>query len=158
MGKKIKHVLDKLVDWTVIILLTCMIIITFGQVVCRYVLQSPPNWTDEVARYMSVWLTFLGAAIAFRLGAHLGVDYFVGLLPGNGRSIAGIFINIVLCIVLFFVITLGYQQAQFVKIQLSPALRLPMNIPYLAIPVGGALMLVEVLNNTWKEIRKLIKA
>lgn len=143
--KRIKIILDKTVDVTVITLMAGMIILAFMQVVGRYVFANPPSWTEEFARYLSIWVIFLASAIAFRTSAHLGVDFFVGLLPAVPKMVVRVIINLLLIVTLIMIFRVGVTMVNFVSRQYSPAMRIPMSLPYAAIPVGCFLMALEVL-------------
>ncbi|WP_338833220.1 Sialic acid TRAP transporter small permease protein SiaQ [Moorella humiferrea] len=142
---KAKRCLDHVVDWLVILLTSSMVAVSFYQVIMRYVLKNAPSWSEELARYLFVWVVFLGAAIAFRNSSHLGLDYFVNLLPSGPRRVIRYVVGLLLVILLFKVTLEGFSVAELVKRQLSAAMRMPMNYAYLAIPVGSLLMLLEVL-------------
>lgn len=145
MLSKAKRCFDRIIDWIVILLTTSMVLVSFYQVIMRYVFNNAPSWSEELARYLFVWVVFLGAAIAFRTAAHLGLDFFVNLMPPLLRKIIQYLIGLLLIFLLFQVASEGYAVASLVKRQLSAAMRMPMNYAYLAIPVGTTLMLLEVL-------------
>jgi len=151
MGK-VKRILDKSVDFTTILILIVLVCVTFLQVIGRYIFQNPPAWTEELARYLAVWLTFLGAAMAFRSGNHLGIDFFTSMMPKGLQKVVSIVISLLLCSILAIFVWKGYNMADFVSRQLSPAMRISMKIPYAAIPVGSALMLFEVINNLYRTL------
>jgi len=144
---RFKKAMDRVVDWTCILLLALATGVCFYQVVARYVFSSPPSWSEEVARYLFVWLTFLGSAIAFRVGAHLSLGFTKSALPPRLRFWVSILGLSIVASVLVFMIWQGKAVAQFAFNQLTPALQVSMSIPYMAIPVGATCMLVEVLWN-----------
>jgi TRAP-type C4-dicarboxylate transport system permease small subunit len=144
---KLKHLFDKAIDYITIVLLVVLTYVCFHQVVARYVFSSPPSWTEEVSRYLFIWVTFLGAAIAFRTSAHLGLDFFVERFPVKLRRTSIIVINLILIAALCIICFKGIETVMAVEKQLSPALRIPMTYPYLAIPVGSFLMLMEIVWN-----------
>ncbi|MBP1707044.1 MAG: TRAP-type C4-dicarboxylate transport system, small permease component [Chloroflexi bacterium] len=141
----LKRIFNKIVDWFCISAIVLMLLITFYQVVARYIFSNPSSWSEEVARYISVWAIFLGAAIAFRSRAHLGVDYFVTLFSKRIQTVIGVVTNIVLLATLVFIFKQGIEITLFVKNQLSPAMRISMAIPYAAIPTGVLLMFIELV-------------
>ncbi len=143
--KRLKGVLDRAVNVIAIGIAFAMVLFTFLQVVGRYVFASPPSWTEELSRYLSVWLIFLGAAIAFRTGAHLGLDFFIGLVPPRVRRIVQAVVQAALVALLLLFVVRGFGMVGFVSRQLSPAMRISMGLPYAAIPVGCGLMALEVL-------------
>lgn len=120
-----------------------MTTIVFLGVLFRYVIKAPLPWAEEASRYLMVWGASLGAAIAYREGAHVAVTVAVEKLPQRlarptilaGRLAVG-----------FFAIVAGLWGliliARF-KGQTSPAMGIPMAIPYFSIPVGCLLILYE---------------
>ena len=145
MLTKIKNGYNKLIDAVCIADMILMIIIVFYQVVARKVFSSSPIWTGELSRFLMVWAIFLGSSIAFRKREHLGVDYFVGLIPLRLQRILSVVVDIVLLIVLLYIAYYGWQLCAFVKQQVSPALRISMSLPYLAVPLGCLTMSIEII-------------
>ncbi len=115
------------------------------QVVCRYLFNNSLFWSEEAARYLLVWLTFLGAAAAYYRGVHPGIDILSPYLgPGlrRGKTIA---VHLV-CLAFFLVmIWQGAVFGHFVRFQTSPSLALPMWAVVLAIPVGGSILACHCL-------------
>jgi len=144
---RVKKSMDRVVDWTCIVLLALATAVCFYQVVARYVFSSPPTWSEEIARYLFVWLTFLGSAIGFREGAHLALGFTKNIFPKNLHRWVLMISLLVVAGVLVFMIWQGKAVTEFAFRQLTPALQVSMSIPYMAIPVGAACMLVEVLWN-----------
>jgi TRAP-type transport system small permease protein len=72
---------------TMAVLLAAMVILVFGNVVLRYVFNSGIAISEELSRWLFVWMVFLGAIVGLREHAHLGVDSFVKLLSPMGRKI-----------------------------------------------------------------------
>lgn len=151
---KVKAYMDRLVDWTCVVLLSVATVVCFYQVVARYVFSAPPTWSEEVARYAFIWLTFLGSALAFRAGAHLGMDAVTSALPRQARRVVALLSSAILLTLLGFMMWQGRLVVSFVTRQLSPAMRLSMSIPYAAIPVGAFFMFVEVLWNAARVLRE----
>lgn len=150
--RRIKFVIDKVVDITVIILFLVMVFFTFLQVVGRYVFATAPSWTEELARYISIWVVFLSAAIGFRTSSHLSVDFFVELLPKVPKKIIFLLINTLLIVMLLLFISKGFYMVNFVSKQAAPATRFSMGFVYAAIPVGTLLMALEVFISSIKII------
>ncbi len=129
----------------VLMLVTSMMI--FIQVVIRYVFSGSIIWAEEFARYGIVWFVFLGSSLAVRENAHASVDVLVGLLPPKAKKImeiVGLLISIAFCIIItWYGIGLAMRVQQMGNI--TPALRIPMHIPYLAIPSGCVLMAIRYI-------------
>lgn len=122
-----------------------MVAVTFAQVLARFVFRNPISWSEEVARYLFVWITLMGAAHAVAYAKHFSVDFLISRLPPHVQAATG---KIALFTVLLFAaLMVGYggYVTQFTKFQVSPALLLPMTYPYLCIPVSGLFMIIHIL-------------
>lgn len=71
----------------IVVCLALMVVLVFGNVVLRYAFNSGITMSEELSRWLMVWLTFLGAIVALREHAHLGVDTLVRVLPPLGKRI-----------------------------------------------------------------------
>lgn len=118
--------------------------VTFAQVFTRYVTENPLIWTEEVARYLFVWITLIGAAAGVRLHAHFGLDilrrYFAPL-----RGLLGAVTMLIVAGFLALLLYTGIAETRQAALQFSPALQVRMHWAYLAIPVGAGLALWHVL-------------
>ena len=123
------------------------------QVFFRYVLNQSLFWSEELARFQLVWLTFLGAAVAYRRGAHPGIDALHARLPPAWRRATTVLVHGVSAALFAVMIVYGAQFAYFVRNQISPALGLPKWIVFAVIPVGGALLLVHAVAFLAAEVR-----
>jgi TRAP-type C4-dicarboxylate transport system permease small subunit len=116
--------------------------------------QSP--WTEELARFLLIWVGMLGAALAFSRSGHLGVDYFVGKLHEDARRWMRIFVWMV---VIFFAAVIlcdgGWSLVQrtLEMGQETPALGIRKGWVYLAVPLSGAFTILFGLVNLWLSIK-----
>lgn len=136
-----------------------MTILIFSQVVCRYLLHSPLSWSEELARYLFIWLTFCGASVAFYEDTHIKVSYFVEKVP-NERLRAGIFtLADVLCLWLLWIFVKdGFVVASRVLSlgQVSSSMGfLPVGIVYLAVPIGSLFMALNIIYHAACHIRTI---
>ena len=148
----VKKFLENFEEYVVVPLVAVMAAVIIIQVFCRYVLKESLSWSEELARYLMVWVTFIGASIGVKRGAHVGVEMLVTNLPKNVQTIfkyLGIVISIIFCIVVF-VASLGVLQRQIVNHQISPAMRIPMWWAYAAVPAGAFLMTVRFIQILFK--------
>lgn len=135
------------VKWAVVILLGILTVLVFSQVFFRYVIESGLTWSDEVARYILVWVTFLGASLGARTKALIGLEVVVNLLRGIPKRLAIEMAMFVTVGFLVFVVIYGAQLTVVGHDQFSPALFVRMSWVYMAIPIGGSLMIMNVLAN-----------
>lgn len=118
--------------------------VTFAQVVTRYVTADPIIWSEEVARYLFVWITLIGAAAGVRSHAHFGLDILRRYVPPL-RTALGALTMLVVAGFLALLLYTGISETRQAALQLSPALQVRMHWAYLALPVGAALALWHVL-------------
>jgi C4-dicarboxylate transporter DctQ subunit len=153
----LKKVLNEIEGYVCIFTLLVMSVVIFWGVVCRYVLHSSLPWSEEMARYLLVWTTFLGGAYGVRLGAHIGVEAFTLLLPKKVQAILHIIVMIccaLLC-VLIFKFGCNIVATQLAKHQLSPAMRIPMGYMYSAIPIGMVFFVIRYIQSIVEAIKDL---
>ncbi len=142
------------VEYSIFIFGLAMTIIVVAQVFARYVLNASLFWSEELARYLLVWLTFLGASVAYRQGLHPGVDFFYIRMPYAWRRRSAILVHL-LSLALFGIMVLkGAAFAYFVRLQISPALSLPKWLIMAIVPVSGAIFFIHGMYFLLLEIKK----
>ena len=157
--KKILKVFNQIEEWILVFLMTTLSVVVFAQVVFRYAGHSL-SWSEELARYLTIWISFIGASYGFRYGAHIGVEAFKNWLPFRARRtidlIAALAVIVISCLMMYY----GYLIIVNVHLrfgQVSPAMRMPIWIAYLAIPVGYFLMIIRNIQNGVFCIREIIR-
>jgi TRAP-type C4-dicarboxylate transport system permease small subunit len=118
--------------------------VTFAQVISRYVFADPIIWSEEVARYLFVWITLIGAAAGVRMHAHFGLDILRRYFP-RLRTPLGALTMLVVAAFLGLLFYTGIAETRQAALQLSPALQVGMHWAYLAVPSGAGLALWHVL-------------
>ena len=133
-------------------MLAVMVVAIFLQVIFRSVVKSAIPWSEELARYLMIWVSFLGASIAVRRKGHIGVEALVRVLsPGKKRWVLAA-ANVLSMTFFAAMIVLGCRILEIVRLQLSPAMELSMAVPYSAILAGGILMFVYSAYDLLKSI------
>ncbi len=143
--KRVKHFIDQAVDVAVIVLLALLTSVVFVAVFARYLFNAPLAWSEELSRYSFVWATFLAAEVCLRKGSHIGIDIVTKNLPVSFQRFLQTWGRLLTAIILVALIIAGLKVSVVAHAQLSPSLGLPMSYVYLALPVGAALMLLELL-------------
>jgi len=144
LDKKLE-ILTTFIEYTCTILFVVMTLITFLQVVGRYVFGVSYFWAEELARFTMIWIVFLGASVSVGLKAHTRIDFFINLLSPKVRKYIEIF-NSLAC--LAFILFVSYNSIDIIRIttrNLSTGLRIPLALIYIALPVSGILMTVYFL-------------
>jgi TRAP-type C4-dicarboxylate transport system permease small subunit len=122
-----------------------MIGVVAAQVFFRYVLNHSLFWSEELARYILVWLTFLGASVAYRRGVHPRIDLFVSRFGTRGARAIHVGTHLVAMAFFSVLVIYGAQFAYFVRLQISPALQIPKWIVMLVLPISGMVMILHAL-------------
>lgn len=128
----------------VVLVFATIVVVVFGQVISRFLFNAPFSWSEELARYLQVWLIMVGSAACLRKGLHLAVDYAIHSLPAGSTKRNLHLLS--LAAILFFlgvVFVSGISLIAATLNQRTPALQIPIWVVYLAIPVGSLLMFLE---------------
>ncbi|HEX7061325.1 MAG TPA: TRAP transporter small permease [Woeseiaceae bacterium] len=139
------HAIDKAFRGLLAALMAFMVACVTWQVVSRYVLGDPSSWTEELARYLLIWIGLLGGAYAYHARMHLGLDLLTQRLSAGARRVQARFIH---CAVIFFSATAlvgGGLRLVWLELelgQLSPALGVPMALVYLSLPISGLMLIL----------------
>lgn len=135
--------LRRIVDGVALLLLAYMACSILAQIIGRYFFNYSIAWSEETATFAQVWLTLLGAGIAMRFNQHVAVDVLIRRAP---RPVQQIFNGVGLLLGAWFLIVVITGSLSMLAIGLmvkSPALQIPMAIPYMALPVGFGYFLIE---------------
>lgn len=147
---KYVHLFEKVLT---AILLAIMTIVTFAAAVNRFTLKVPMPWSEELVKFLLMWMTMVGAAMGVGMNEHVGIDIFVSHFPHKLQHIVSVFTHVagVIFSVIFFYI--GVQMVQKQYMQTSTALEISMGIVYACVVVGAALMFIEFANKLYQELK-----
>ena len=143
--EKISTGLNRLSEYLLIAVLSALAVVVFMQVVFRYLLHLPLFWTEEFARYCLVWASLLGAGVAVKRNEHIAVTVFLNRFPRNVGRVMVLAARISVAVILAVMVWGGVKLVMITSAQTSPAMRIPMSIPYLALPIGSTVMLFHML-------------
>lgn len=132
-----------------------MAVIVAVQVFFRYVLNHSLFWSEELARYLLVWLTFLGASVAYHRKVHPGIDIFYSMMPPYNQKVTRIIVHLASLFLFGIMVFYGYKFAYFVRLQISPALYLPKWIIFSIIPISGLILMIHSLAFLFSEFKGL---
>lgn len=153
MLAKISFHINRWVEYTLFSLGMTMTFTVALQVFFRYVLNQSLFWSEELARFLLIWLTFLGASCAYCRQVNPGVDVLFAKLPQTFRKILSSAVHLISLLFFSIMILYGYQFAFFVRAQISPALQVPKWTIMIIVPVSGLIMAVHGLNFLVKELK-----
>ncbi|MCF7803327.1 MAG: TRAP transporter small permease [Candidatus Marinimicrobia bacterium] len=142
--KKFIAGVDFILKWFVIVVMAANVLNVLWQILTRFILANPSSWTEELARYLLIWVALLGAAYAHRLKMHIAIDFVAEKFQGTARHYSRMFIQA--CVFIFALIVMVIGGMRIVDLtlslgQVSAALQVPMGYVYSVIPVSGILIM-----------------
>jgi TRAP-type C4-dicarboxylate transport system permease small subunit len=181
--KSIKKVLDRSLEVLVMVVVAVLVVDVLWQVFTRFApripgffpkrigvfvlrllklihAEKPSFGTEEMAVFMLIWVSLLGAAVALNRGAHLGIDYFVGKLSPRKRLYTEVFVFLCISLFSFTVMVLGGIDLVASTLQLqqeSPALQVKVGYVYLAIPISGFFLVLYSVIGLVERLAQLFK-
>ena len=156
--RKILHIYDKIEENVLIIMLAVSVLVVFFQVVMRYVFNSSLVWSEELARYLYIWMGWLGISIVERNKTHIAVDVLVSKLNGTPQIILKVFISIVCIGTCLYLSYYGFSMAafNFKRKVTSAGLGIPTGIVFIGAPLSMLMYSIRVFIHMLEDL-KLIK-
>ncbi|MEP3390110.1 MAG: TRAP transporter small permease [Reichenbachiella sp.] len=142
--------LDEILEKSLSILLGLMVINVLWQVASRYLLNDPSAFTDELSRYLLIWVGLLGAAYASGKGMHVAIELLERKLSEKQKRFQQICIRLLICAFALFTLIIGGTRLVVISFQLgqtSSAMQLSLGYVYLALPLSGVLICFYALSD-----------
>lgn len=159
--KKFSTLLNKIDDLNVslaAILLYSLCFLCFAGVIMRYVVQKPLAWADEMDRYLFVWFSYIGSAIAAKKGGHVAVDNFVNMFPPKTKKLLNIISKGISLVIVSIILRYSITGSLPLVNQLSAGMQVPMIIPYSAIAISflyyALLLIYELITEVNRHVTK----
>lgn len=146
---------DRVLAAALSILMAAMVLDVTWQIFTRFLIDSPSSWTEELARFLLIWIGLLGASWAYRQRAHLGLSYLVDKLGPSTRQWLDIFGYLASALFAVLVMILGGGKLVLLTLeleQISPSLGWSIGYVYLVIPLSGVLITIYALDFTRKTL------
>ena len=144
-----RSLLDRLILSICSFALMLLVVTVTWQVFSRYVLNDPSSWTDELARYVMVWLGLFGASYLFGMKGHLAITLLDSFLKGKAHMVLHLALNAIsFAFVSLAMFSGGLGLMEKTTQQLSPALQLPMSSVYSILPISAVIILIYLVLNT----------
>lgn len=140
--------------FVIALLLSLMAIFVFGNVILRYLFNSGITWSEEVSRFLFIWLIFLGAILALKDNEHLGVDSLVKKLPVKGKKIVYFLSNLMMLATLVLVFIGSWKLTLLNVDQSAPATGLPYAYIYASGLVMSICMGIILISNLYRVVSK----
>jgi TRAP-type C4-dicarboxylate transport system permease small subunit len=153
--KDVVKLLNNILKIIVIMLSSAMVIVVFAQVVFRYFFKSPLPWSEELARYLFIWLIYIGAASAYGHRNLICIEIFSSKIPKRFVHHYRLLLDILSA---FFIVIVGYAGIAFIPIiigNLTPALRISWAFIYIVIPISMVSMAIFFISFFIEDLRAL---
>lgn len=147
---KLLRGLDWFLDWVTLALLAILLVVVGAQIFFRYALNHSLFWSEELARYLFIYLVFLGSASVLRQGRHIQVSFFVERLPPPLRRGVAVLVDVLLLAFAGTVLWQSVRLAALVWTVLTAALLIPWTFVYLGITLGMGAMVLVMLGSLWR--------
>ncbi|MFY9771625.1 MAG: TRAP transporter small permease [Xanthobacteraceae bacterium] len=145
----LRRLMDVLYDACVIVAGIALVLISAvipWAVYTRYVLNRAASWPEPLAVLLMIVLTFIGAAACYRVGLHMRVGFFVSLLPGRLQRAIALLVELLMAAIALFMVDWGIKLvAATWQNSIADFPSLSVGVTYLPIPIGGAILLLFVL-------------
>ncbi|MDA8818872.1 TRAP transporter small permease [Flavobacteriaceae bacterium] len=142
--KQIRIKVNKIIERFLVLILLGMVLNVIWQVFTRFFTSSPSAFTNELARYLMIWLGILGAAYISGKQEHVAIDFFVKKLNNSLRRFIDRFVLLSILSFAFFVMMIGGINLVYITLKLeqySPSLQIPLALVYSIIPISGLLII-----------------
>jgi len=144
-----------IIDNAVVLVFIFMIVVSFLQVFFRYVLNNPLFASEEIARLLAVWLTFLGSSMAIRYREHISVDLLCVRVPPRVQGLFKLLSDVVLFMLHVFFVVEGTRLSYMFRGFESHALRFSMSFFFSALPITAFFILIFLVQSIKEDIREL---
>lgn len=146
---KLINIIDRCLEWIMVSLMGVLVVDVTWQVVSRYLLGEASSFSEEVARYLLIWIGLLGSSYAYRKKMHLAFDLITNKVTGHAKYWMEIFIHTL--IIFFSIVVLMMGGMYLVQLtwelnQLSASLQISLSYVYFALPLSGFLMVIYAVN------------
>ncbi len=150
---------NRIEEWAAGIILLCLAVLTFFETMLRYTISYSFTWFQEIANYILIFTTYLCASIGVKYGTHFSMEALTEYMPDRVSHILKTIAYFVSGIAVLLFIYYGIKHIQSV-IRFgvkSPAMQIPMYIPYIAIPLFSLTMSFRFFALSFKHLRRFIK-
>lgn len=141
---ELRQKIDKILGTVLVTIMAAMVVNVLWQVFTRFVLNNPSSFTDELSRYLMIWVGILGAAYISGRRMHVAIDLLPTKLNKEGQIKLKIIANSIIILFCLFALIIGGGRLVYITYilgQYSPALQIPIALVYLVIPLSGLLII-----------------
>lgn len=153
----VRKKIDQILEYALSLLLGLMVMNVLWQVASRYIFNDPSAFTDELSRYLLIWVGLFGAAYASGKGMHVAIELLERSLSEGQKRIQKLFIQSIIVVFSMLVLVIGGIRLVFISFQLgqtSSAMQIPLGYVYLALPLSGFLIAYYSFSDFFNLLKK----
>lgn len=143
---KLSDVVNTVAEYFCAIALGIMSVVVFAQVIFRLTAGSLP-WSEELARYLMIYMVYVGTSIGIKRGTHIAVEVIMDRCPPSLQKVVEILVDLMMIAAFVILCYYGMKIVNITMMQKSPAMQIKMGYVYMSMVLGGALMLLHCVNN-----------
>lgn len=144
--------LDNILSRTLVFIMSIMVINVLWQVFTRYITGDPSAFTDELARYLMIWIGVLGAAYVSGRNLHVAIDILPSRANSRTQKKLKILVTVLVILFVFFAFVIGGSRLVYISYilgQQSPALQIPLALVYFILPISGLLIIYYKISDLY---------
>ena len=158
MLKKLDQAISKFEEALSVVIFLAMVFIVCWSVLCRYLFKISFLQGEELARFMMIYIVYIGTSIGVKTKSHIGVEVFVDMLPDGKRSYVKIFTEILCCLMFILLFALSLQMLMHLvqTKQMTTTTQIPTYFIFICIPLGFLMSIVHYINEIANLISKKV--
>lgn len=146
------RLVTKVIEWLLVILLGVMVLLVFGNVVLRYGFNSGLVFSEEVARFIFMWLTLLGALLTMAHRAHLGMNSLIAIVPVRIQRVMRFSSDLIMLGCCGLIAWGTWKQVQLAMVDHAPVTGVPMGLVFSALLVCSVGMALILLRSLFRQV------
>lgn len=139
--------LEAVTLWFLAAAMGAMSLVVLAQVIARLTAGSLP-WSEELARYLMIYLTYVGASVGVKRKSHIAITFLSGRVPRRLEGAVDLAGNLLCLAACAVILRFGWKLVSMTMAQRSPAMQIPMGAAYFSVVLGSALMAFHFLTNS----------
>lgn len=149
----LRQKIDKILANALVVIMAVMVINVLWQVFTRFIVGTPSSFTDELARYLMIWLGILGAAYVSGRNMHVAIDVLPLRFSASTQKKLKLIVYSLIVVFAFFAMVIGGLRLVYITYildQYSPALQMPLAVVYFTIPLSGVFIIYYKISDILK--------
>lgn len=146
------NILKTSANWLMVVMFTAMIVLVFGNVVLRYAFSSGIAFSEEVSRFLFIWLTLIGALMVMKDHAHLGVSTLIDRLNESGQRICRFSADVLSLACCCLLVYGGWKQVRITMDDHAAVTGIPMGLVYSSVLISSIGMSIVFAHSLWRQI------